>query len=368
MLENILENSISRKWSRPPLSRMLIIHTMLKAKQFPNRRSLAHELDISEKTIQRDIDFMRDRLGLPIEYHHSKYGYYYSQPVHHFPNINISETEIAALFLAQKALELYKGTTFEKPLQTAFAKLTESLRESSSSSLEELDHNFSFKIQGVAKINVQIFEIISHSISQRKIVELTYRKLDPKEPRLIKRRVHPYHLACIQNEWYLFGYDVSRQDIRTYALPRIQRARITEESFNSLKQFSLAKHLKNSFGVSSDSGSYSIKIWFDPLAAQLIRERTWHHSQKIKELQDGSLEFSLKLGSLTEIKRWVLSYGVHAKVLQPPELIERLKAETKNLYIHYQSHTDYERAVTLKSNKRNTAARDSLTKNESNKS
>jgi len=43
------------------------LHEKLRAGAFPNCRKLADELEVSTKTIQRDIDFMRDRLGLPIE-------------------------------------------------------------------------------------------------------------------------------------------------------------------------------------------------------------------------------------------------------------------------------------------------------------
>ena len=47
---------------------MMQVHAQLQARAFPNCRKLAAELEVSSKTIQRDIDFMRDRLGLPIEY------------------------------------------------------------------------------------------------------------------------------------------------------------------------------------------------------------------------------------------------------------------------------------------------------------
>ena len=54
--------------ARPPLVRMLKIHQALQAGGYPNCRRLAEELEVAGKTIQRDIDFMRDQLGLPIEY------------------------------------------------------------------------------------------------------------------------------------------------------------------------------------------------------------------------------------------------------------------------------------------------------------
>ena len=50
-------------FSRPPLERMMRLHAALKARRFPNCQKIGAELEVSAKTIQRDIDFMRYRLG-----------------------------------------------------------------------------------------------------------------------------------------------------------------------------------------------------------------------------------------------------------------------------------------------------------------
>src|SRR5688572_27947292 len=79
-------------FSRPPLERMMRLHALLKARRFPNCQKIGAELEVSAKTNQRDIDFMRYRLGLPIEYHPQEYGFYYTEPVTAFPNIEVSES------------------------------------------------------------------------------------------------------------------------------------------------------------------------------------------------------------------------------------------------------------------------------------
>src|SRR3954465_8742740 len=140
----------NENFSRPPLERMMRLHAALKAKRFPNCQKIAAELEVSAKTIQRDIDFMRYRLGLPIEYDSVRFGFYYSEPVTSFPNIEVSEGEITALFVAQKALAQYKGTPFEKPLHTAFRKITDGLTDRVSFSWSELDNVISFRTVGAS--------------------------------------------------------------------------------------------------------------------------------------------------------------------------------------------------------------------------
>ena len=126
--------------SRPPLERMLRIHHELQSKRYPNATKLARELEVSTKTIHRDFDFMRDRMELPIEYDSAKFGYFYYEEVQAFPTMQITEGELIALLIAEKAMEQYRGTNFEKPLLSAFKKMEAALPDSISFNLSQGFH------------------------------------------------------------------------------------------------------------------------------------------------------------------------------------------------------------------------------------
>jgi len=298
------------------------LHARLQARKFPNCRKLALELEVSEKTIQRDIDFMRYQLGLPIEYDQLHFGFVYTEPVTSFPTIQVSEGEIVALFIAQKALQQYHGTPFEGPLRAAFKKIGHGLNDKVSFSWSELDSAISFRNVGQSEADLQVFEILSHAVLDSGEIEFRYRKLKGAEAET--RRVRPYHLGCVDHQWYLFGFDLSRQQLRTFALPRIREPRRTGARFRRPANFSIGKFLDSSFGIFEGNDRTTVRICFTPFAAQLVRERTWHHSQKIKELPNGGLELHLELGSLEEIERWILSWGDQAEVLEPATLRRRL--------------------------------------------
>ncbi len=310
--------------SRPPLERMMRMHERLKAGRYPNCRKLADELEVSSKTVQRDIDFMRYRLGLPIEYDQLHFGFYYTEPVANFPNIEISEGELIALYIGQKALTQYKGTSFEAPLSTAFRKITDGLRDTISMTWSDLDSAVSFRSTGRATIDVHLFEELSHAVFKQLEIRFDYKK--PDAAHYEQRYVQPYHLGCVENLWYLFAFDVDRQQVRTFALPRIRSVRVSKNKFRRPLDFSIGKFLGESFGVFAKPSKtkHAIRIVFDAFAASRIQERQWHPSQKIKQLRDGGIELSLTLGNLEEIERWVLSWGTHAQVLTPPELKERI--------------------------------------------
>ncbi len=83
--------------SRPPLERMHRLHDLLSSEQPVNCQQLGKDFEVSYKTIQRDLDFMRDRLNLPIEYDASRYTFRYTEKVEAFPLLQVSEGEILAL-------------------------------------------------------------------------------------------------------------------------------------------------------------------------------------------------------------------------------------------------------------------------------
>jgi proteasome accessory factor B len=302
---------------------MVKLHHELQARHFPNCRKLADELEVSTKTIQRDIDFMRDRLGLPIEYDALRFGFYYTEPVTAFPSIEVTEGEIVALFVAQKALEQYRGTSFEKPLKAAFQKMSDGLQDRIAFNWADLRGSISFRGIGTTTADLDLFEMVSKAVLKSHELTFEYKKL--KSAKFEPRHVQPYHLSCIENQWYLFAHDLGRKQLRTFALPRIRKAKANGIRFNRPADFSITKHLSGSFGVFSGREQHRVRIHFDAFAARLVSERQWHPSQKIKPLADGEIEIALQLGSFEEIERWILSWGAHARVLEPQDLVKRLR-------------------------------------------
>jgi proteasome accessory factor B len=305
--------------SRPPLERMMRIHQAVVAGKYPNATTLAEEIEVTTKTIHRDVEFMRDRLQLPIEYNSRRYGYYYTQPVSSFPTLQITEGELFALLVAEKALQQYRGTNFEKPLLSAFRKMESSLPETVSLNLSEWEQSISFRTSVEPILDLEVFDLLAKATARREQLQLQYRKPGSKQNE--SRTIDPYHLANVNGEWFLFAYDHLRKNIRTFVPSRIESAWPTGKKFVRPAKFSLEKILRDSFGVHSGQSEYQVVIRFDPYAADYVREKRWHPSQQLRELPGGEIELRLKLSSLGEVQRWVLGWGGSARVIEPPELI-----------------------------------------------
>lgn len=315
--------------ARPPLERMLRIHQALQAGGYPNATTLARDLEVSTKSIQRDLDFMRDRLNLPIAYDAARFGYRYTEEVKAFPTMQITEGELVALVVAEKALQQYRGTSFEKPLLSAIRKMEQSLPDTISVDLAEVDQTISFRTRVEPILDLQIFDTLAKAAAHRQQLEIAYRK--PGQRQAERRVVDPYHLANINGEWFLFAHDHLRKDLRTFVPARIQSIQHTGKSFPRPQKFSLEQRLRGSFGVRSGQGDYRVVLRFNARAADYVREKKWHETQHLRNLRDGGVELTLRLSGLEEVTRWVLSWAGDAKVVKPRELAEAVRRAARKM-------------------------------------
>src|SRR5690348_11950803 len=199
---------------------MLRIHQAIQSGGFPNASSLASELEVSSKSIHRDLEFMRDRLQLPLEFDRQRGGYGYTEEVNAFPTVQITEGELFALIVAEKALQQYRGTSFEAPLLSAIRKMEQSLPDTISLNLADWQQTISFRTRAEPILDLKIFDELGRAAAERRQLEIAYR--EPGQAKPDARVVDPYHLANINGEWYLFAYDHLRKDLRTFVPARIK--------------------------------------------------------------------------------------------------------------------------------------------------
>lgn len=303
---------------RPAIERMLRIHHELKSGRFPNCSTIARELEVSGKTISRDIDFMRDRMYLPIEYDAVERGYSYTCEVESLPSIDISEGELLALSIARKAMDHYKGTPFEKPLANALNKLAASLPDTITANLDALSDTISFRQGRLSEIDEEVLQAFTKAALERRVIRFEYRKLGDKQG--AGREMRPYHLTNYQGKWYAIGWDLGRGAMRTFMLSRASEPKIGKETFDLPEGFSAEDYLWSSFGIFSASGDQTVKVRFFPPAADHVAENTWHPTQALEWRSDGSVDIEWQLGGLQEVSTWILSWGPQALAIEPPEL------------------------------------------------
>jgi len=315
--------------SRPLVDRVSRIHEVLQQGRPQNCTQLSERLGVCTKTVHRDLDYMRDRLGLPLVYDARTRAYRYTEAVHNLPLVQMTEGELLALLVASKAVEQYRGTPYQRQLEMAFQKLEGLLDHRISFRPEGALDRHSFHQLGIAPTDLAAFETLSRALLQNREVRFDYRK--PQEPRARRRRVRPYHLACRQQCWYLIAFDLERGAIRNFALPRLKRPEMLATTFAPPTDFDPATYFGRTLGAFVGTGDFKVRLRFAATAAEHVRERFWHESQVLETRRDGCLDLTLHLGDLEEVERWVLSWGDQVTVLAPAPLRRRVEDTVKRL-------------------------------------
>lgn len=93
------------KRSNTQSERQIYIDQQIRKGTCPSAADLAARFECSERTIKRDIEFLRDRLNAPIQWNRSRNGYFYSEPTWGIRSLILSERELSALLAAPQALK-----------------------------------------------------------------------------------------------------------------------------------------------------------------------------------------------------------------------------------------------------------------------
>lgn len=312
------------------LERLLQIDALLRSKQRHTADSLAKELEISERTVRNDLNFLRDRYGAPIECTRQQ-GYHYTDPDWRLPTITLSKGELFALTVGARMLEAYAGSTYADDLRSAIARLAERLPEQSWVDLQQLaDDRILFR--GGAEINLdpEIWHKLEDACQMHKTVQMTY--YTASRDAISERDFDPYVLHIYRGtNPYAIGYCHKRQEIRWFRVDRIKQLEIRDETFVPDPTFDARDHLEMIFQHEAGGIPLPVAIWFDPPTAPYIRERRWHPTQEIQEHPDGSLTLCMVVRGLNDLKRWVLGYGKGAIVREPPELVQLVRDEVEGM-------------------------------------
>ena len=311
---------------KPQHARLLFIDRKIQEGGFPNCSSLAAEWEVSSKTIQRDLEYLRYQLDVPLEYSAKERGYYYTEPCFQLPAMDVKESDLFAIYLAEKLLSQYEGTPIYHNLCQVFQKIEDSLPSKTSLGPGSDFSRFSFFSAAQTLIQPGIWQTIFDGLRTLHSIDIKYQLPGRKEAPQ-RRRIDPFHGVRFEGDWYVIAYCHLRKDIRTFSLSRISEATLSKDSFTIPEDFDFQAISSSHFGVHWSASETRVRVRFSKKVAPYIKERVWHQSQRLIDEQDGSVIMEMTVSHLLELKKWLLSWGRQALVLEPAELALEMAAE-----------------------------------------
>jgi predicted DNA-binding transcriptional regulator YafY len=325
-------------------ARLYRIEALIRLHGHVSLQQLLDDLKVSRATLKRDLEFLRSRMGAPIEYDAMFGGYrfgkgYGRQARHELPGLWFDEAELYALLTAQQVLAgLDSGGLLSRHLQPLLDRIQLML----SGGQGRHDDLHGRGGDGVAQVMKRVkivtatrrpvpsrhFERVSSALFSRQRLLLRY--LTRSRGQVSERQVSPQRLVHYRNTWYLDAWCHRAADLRRFALDAMQDAQVLPLPCKSVALRTVQERMDAGYGIYAGAKPQWALLLFNPKAAQWASCEEWHPQAQGRWRDDGSYEMRLPYVDATELLMDVLRQGDQVQVMEPPELVaavaQRLRA------------------------------------------
>ena len=303
-------------------ARVYKIEMLIRNRGTVSFKTLLDELEVSPATLKRDLDYLRDQLGAPIEYDRFSNGYRLGADTrgqkHELPGMWFSERELYSLLMAHQLLtELDSDGVISRHLQPLLDRIHQMLGTGEAEAKELLKR---VKITGSAKrpVSSQFFDLIGEALLKRRRIRMSY--LTRGRGQVSEREVSPQRLVHYRNTWYLDAWCHSKERLLRFALDAIESADALETKSKEVPLKQVEADMDGGYGIYGGAKRQWAKLAFQAQAAQWVSREEWHPEQRGRWLDDGSYELEVPYANETEIVMDILRQGEQVKVCSPASL------------------------------------------------
>jgi predicted DNA-binding transcriptional regulator YafY len=306
---------------------------------------LAREVGASERTVKRDIGELQDA-GIDIarltidgraaaRLKDRAYSY-----------IAITRRERYTLLAVRRVFDVLQGTSFAEDIESVLRKLEQRMTPEERAEHATFGERFAYRPDGGTKQYTgkdDILDALLSGVLSRKLVRYAYRGARGRAQRGF---LAPFAMLLYKHGLYVLGKRVASPadeealasgDVINWAVERFSEVEwLRDASFAPPADFKLDDFIDDSFGVHVSKGPpQHVVIEFSKERATYARGRVWHRTQVVEEQRDGTMRLSFTCRNLAPVVSWVLGWGPHARVIEPPELVDMIVDDLDGARGHY---------------------------------
>ena len=303
------------------------------------RRELAARLGISDRSVSRCLRTIED-LGIPIyderpPFEKEKRWRIESTYLERLPNLNLPRLdltypELISLCMLVGESVVFAGTEIDRHIQTALSKLMHFVPKETQKEISDLKRIFICKTIGSKAYTgmESVIENLIECILDRRACNITYHVF--YRDKIEATDIGPLHFYENNGGLYLFAVKLTEDTVRTYAVERIKSIRLLDHDVAYPENFNPEEKLNSAFDLIHDDPVF-VKIRFSKSEARYIQEKTWAENQTLTQNPDGSIILSMTTSGYRDVKRWVMSFGREARLLEPEKMKTEIEAELKEI-------------------------------------
>jgi predicted DNA-binding transcriptional regulator YafY len=313
--------------------RTLRLLSLLQTHTYWPGRELAERLEVSARTLRRDVDRLRD-LGYPVQARRGTDGGYQLAPGAALPPLMVDDEEAVALVVG---LQAATGTTAPGVAEAsvrALAKLVQVLPPRLRRRVEAvraMTMAGGWDARPGPAVDTGVLTTLALACRDTERLRFGYTAADGRRT---ERHVEPHRLVSLGRRWYLVAYDLTRHDWRSFRVDRIAEPGADGSRFlpRELPAADAAQFVRS--GMDNLPGLHRVEVLVDA-PADTIRERIGRWCT-IEELDPGHCRVSITADSLDWPTMTLGVLDADFRIVHPPELA----AQIRNWAVRFQRASD----------------------------
>ena len=293
---------------------------MFQAQRYWSGADLAGRLEVTPRTLRRDVDRLRS-LGYPVNSTSGAAGGYQLGMGAKLPPLLLDDDEAVAVAVGLRTAASGTVSGMEETSLRALTKLEQVLPERLQRRVAAL-HSAIVPLASTGPvIDAEMLSTIAGACRDYQVVRFRYQS---REGAATEREVEPHRLVHTGRRWYLAAWDLARQNWRTFRIDRIQN------------RISLGSRFAARTPPDGDFAAYvSRSVAYQPYAhrAKVLLQAPVHAVAERIPASVGTLEavdertclLHMGAGCLDGLSIYIALLGFEFEILEPPELIERLR-------------------------------------------
>lgn len=298
------------------------IQQLLSERRVVPREVFLEDMEVSLATFKRDIEYLRDRMSMPLIWDRELGGYRLDEadPAHatfQLPGLWFSSEEIYALLTMEQLLETLQPGLLGPQVRPLRHRIRQILAEGDRSP-EDLARHIRVLAQGARPVEPRHFQTCATALLSRRRLRIDHHRR--QEGETLGRDVSPQRLVHYRDNWYLDCWCHLRKALRTFSVDAIESAVVLNKPATDIKQETLDEVLGAGFGIFSGVRTQTAVLRFNPRRARWVAREQWHPAQEGDVELDGYYVLKVPYSDARELCMDILKYGPDVEVLAPPAL------------------------------------------------
>ncbi|MBN2859556.1 MAG: WYL domain-containing protein [Sphaerochaetaceae bacterium] len=288
-------------------------------------RQIVEKFEVSERQVKRDIEYMRERMKLPIVWDPAVHVYGYERP----SALLAYSSEKTLIFLS-----LLRSIMENRDMIPLIDDdILQYIKESLSPAYRDINERIHYFSAVSETPDYSSFSKVCEAMVHSHRVELLYTNMQQVGSR---RQVEPLNLINYSGKWYVIAYDLSKGELRKFLLSRIEEITILKETIEERDLgVELEAYLTVGFGIFSGSNVRRGVFEIYPPASYSMKHQLWHKDQKIETFLDDRgrecVRLEIPITHTQELVGKLLSYGELARPVSPQDLVDEWKARIQKM-------------------------------------